>query len=117
MRAADRSGPARSIKKTRVCLHGNADGSWPKMPLCLHDSSLPPGQHQLGLSRPSSRGGVWKLVSTFRPTRSESSALFLQPQLRAGGVCLSVFFFVNSVWQVVAWDTCSGIKLQGVLVH
>lgn len=38
-------------------------------------------------------------------------------QARPEGVCLSIFFFVHHVWQVVAWDTCSRINLQGCVVY
>lgn len=31
--------------------------------------------------------------------------------------CLSIFFFVQNIWQVVAWDTCSRINLQGLVVY
>lgn len=37
-------------------------------------------------------------------------------QARPEGVCLSIFFFVHHVWQVVAWDPCSRINLQGCVV-
>lgn len=36
---------------------------------------------------------------------------------RPQGVCLSVFFFVHHVWQIVAWDTCFRINLQGLVVY
>ena len=36
---------------------------------------------------------------------------------RPEGVCLSVFLFVHNVWQLVAWDTCSRINLQGLPVY
>lgn len=36
---------------------------------------------------------------------------------RPQGVCLSIFLFVHSVWQAVAWDTCSKINLQGLAVY
>lgn len=36
---------------------------------------------------------------------------------RPEGVCLSIFLFVHHVWQVVAWDNCSRINLQGPVVY
>lgn len=122
MQTQDHFGTATSINKTclraRICLHINSNGGYTKV---LFRLSLLRGTHK----SESFTADVWWLLSLPSPPSSDHSpSLKLSEFSSMGaaaagpkGVRLSVIFFVHNVWQVVAWDTCSRIHLQGLVVY
>lgn len=111
------------LQRLNICLHINSNGGYSWLSLCFSFSS-PQGRLtrckakalQLmwcGCSFPLSSPQSHRSLNLDFLELSSSGATPARPE----GVCLSIFFFVCSVWQVVARDTCSRINLQGLVVY